>query len=101
MSSPERPGAGRARRRIVHGFLPGRLIAGVSALTAALLYAGDAGGAWHTPWFVAVPLVLTGMLLAGVAGFAHYARRRRRSAIRASTESAEAPASASGSQAIR
>ncbi|MER5767921.1 hypothetical protein [Streptomyces sp. NPDC001985] len=92
---------GAARRELPHGFRPGRLIAGVTALTAALLYAGDAGGTWHTPWYVAFPVVFTGMSLAGAAGLAHYRVRRRRSASSASTDGAAAPASSSGTQATK
>ncbi|MQS34298.1 hypothetical protein FFZ77_01275 [Streptomyces katsurahamanus] len=74
---------------------------GMTALTLTLLYAGDAGGAWHTPWYAVFPVLCTGVLLAATAGFARYTVRRRRSAIKASRESTEAPASTSGSQAMR
>lgn len=83
---PEDGGPRGGRRRLVHDFRPGRLIAGVTALTTTLIYAGDANGAWSAPWYVAFPVILTGLLLAGAAGFAHYTVRRRRAATRASKE---------------
>lgn len=60
-----------------HEFQPGRLVAGVFLVLAAVLYAGDAGGAWETPWFVVFPLVVGGLCLAGAVG-ALAGRRRRR-----------------------
>ncbi|MFD8230653.1 hypothetical protein ACFV20_01945 [Streptomyces sp. NPDC059696] len=58
---------------------PGKLIAGTVLVLAGVLYAGDAGGAWHTPWFVAIPLVTGGLCLAGaVALLTGMMRRRRR-----------------------
>ncbi|MDH2389493.1 hypothetical protein QCN29_11945 [Streptomyces sp. HNM0663] len=75
-------------------------MAGFAALTAALLYAGDAADAWHTPWFAAFPVVFGGLFLAGATAWVHY-RIRRRSAQSASAENMDAPASTSGSQAIR
>ncbi|MEU5398816.1 hypothetical protein ABZ348_05890 [Streptomyces sp. NPDC005963] len=87
---------------MLHGFRPGRLLAGLTALALTLLYAGDASGAWHVPWFVVFPVVVGGLSLAGVAGFVHYGlRRRRRTARAASSESTDAPARTSGNQAIR
>ncbi|GGW43623.1 hypothetical protein [Streptomyces xantholiticus] len=91
-------GPGRA---FLHGFRPARMIAGLCVLATALLYGGDAGGAWHTPWWVAFPLVFGGLLVAGAVAALHYGIRRRRAAISASRENREAPASTSGSQAIR
>jgi hypothetical protein len=94
--------AGRGERGgLLHGFRPGRALVGLAALTVALLYGGDAAGAWHTPWFVALPVVAGGLLLAAAVGGAAYVWRRRRAAIRASSESSGAPASTSGSQAIK
>lgn len=93
--------AGRGGRAYVHGFRPARLVAGLSALAAALLYGGDAAGAWHTPWWAAFPVVLGGFLVAGTVAALHYGVRRRRAAIIASRERTEAPASTRGSQAIR
>ncbi|ANW18559.1 hypothetical protein BB341_10110 [Streptomyces clavuligerus] len=85
----------------LHPFQPGRLIIGVMALLLALLFGGDAAGAWHTPWWVAVPVVSSGLCLAGSAASAAYSVRRRRAAISASTESTEAPARISGTHSIR
>ncbi|MEU4494494.1 hypothetical protein OG729_15820 [Streptomyces sp. NBC_00210] len=89
------------RREFRHGFRPGKLVAGVAVLAAALLYAGDAAGSWQTPWFVVFPVVFGGLFLAGAVTWVHYGIRRRRSASRASSENTEAPASTNGSQAIR
>lgn len=89
------------RAEFRHEFRPGRLIAGLSVLTAALLYGGDAAGAWHTPWFTAFPVVFGGLFLAGAVAALHYGVRRRRSRRSASRENTEAPASTSGSQAMR
>lgn len=86
---------------LLHEFRPGRLIAGLAALAAAAAYLGDAAGAWETAWFVALPVVFGGLLAAACATFVHYRSRRRRSASAASSEKVAAPASTSGSQAIR
>ncbi|MEU5519154.1 hypothetical protein AB0L56_01360 [Streptomyces sp. NPDC052079] len=61
-----------------HEFQPGRLIAGASLTLAAVIYAGDAGGAWETPWFVVIPVVTGGLCLAGAVGFLTGLIRRRR-----------------------
>ncbi|MFD5158483.1 hypothetical protein ACFWMJ_10480 [Streptomyces hawaiiensis] len=62
-----------------HELQPGKLFAGAVLVTAGVLYAGDAGGAWEIPWFVAVPLVTGGLCLAGaVALLTGRVRRRRR-----------------------
>ncbi|MCZ7458505.1 hypothetical protein [Streptomyces sp. WMMC940] len=84
-----------------HEFRPGRLIAGTAALATAAAYLGDATGAWQTPWFTALPVMSGGLFLAAVVALVHYRLRRRRSAIAASSENTEAPASTSGSQATR
>nr|WP_246574757.1 hypothetical protein [Streptomyces genisteinicus] len=76
-------------------------MAGLSVLTCAGLYAGDSAGAWHVPWFVALPVVFGGLGLAACAGSLHYGVRRRRARRKASAEKRSAPASTSGSQAIR
>ncbi|MEU7579576.1 hypothetical protein AB0B50_18440 [Streptomyces sp. NPDC041068] len=59
-----------------HEFHPGKLVAGLFLLTVAVVYAGDAGGAWEAPWFVALPLVMVGLFLAGVAATIHGIRPR-------------------------
>jgi hypothetical protein len=62
-----------------HEIRPGRLCAGTVLTATGVLYAGDAGGAWQIPWFVALPLVTGGLFLAGAVAFvAGRARRRRR-----------------------
>ncbi|MEU8530053.1 MULTISPECIES: hypothetical protein [Streptomyces] len=86
---------------LLHEFRPGRLLAGATALTLAVLYGGDAAGAWVTPWYLVFPVTCGGLALAGLAALVAYRLRRRRSAISASSENTDAPASTSGSQAIR
>ncbi|WP_399928478.1 hypothetical protein [Streptomyces kanamyceticus] len=54
-----------------HELHPGKLVAGLSLLAVAVVYVGDAGGAWEAPWFVALPLVMVGLLVAGVAAAIH------------------------------
>ncbi|MDQ1036644.1 hypothetical protein QFZ75_003060 [Streptomyces sp. V3I8] len=64
-----------------HEFQPGRFIAGFFVALTGVVYAGDAGGLWDTPWFAVVPLVTGGLCLAAVAGsVAHGIRRRKRRA---------------------
>lgn len=81
--------------------VPAALIAGLAVLGAAVAYAGDAAGSWHTPWYAAFPVVFGGLFLASCVSAADYLIRRRRSARRASRERTGAPASTSGSQAIK
>ncbi|MGW3937871.1 hypothetical protein [Streptomyces phaeochromogenes] len=65
-----------------HEFQPGRLIAGLFLTLTAVVYAGDAGDAWDTPWFVVIPLVTVGLCLAAAAGtLSHAIRRHRRRAL--------------------
>ncbi|WP_416983632.1 hypothetical protein [Streptomyces sp. T028] len=62
-----------------HEFQPGRLVAGAFFTLAGVIYAGDAGGLWETPWFAIIPLVVAGLCLAGATGaVARSIRRRRR-----------------------
>ncbi|MEV5351611.1 hypothetical protein AB0N88_20100 [Streptomyces sp. NPDC093516] len=63
-----------------HEVQPGKLIAGAVLTLVGILYAGDADGAWETPWFVAIPLVTGGLCLAGAVAFVTGRARRRRSA---------------------
>lgn len=63
-----------------HEFHPGKLVLGLFLLIAALAYAGDAGGIWDTPWFVAFPLMLAGLLLGGAAAAVAYGIRGRSTA---------------------
>ncbi|PRH76068.1 hypothetical protein C6N75_27580 [Streptomyces solincola] len=84
-----------------HEFHPGRLVTGATALAVAALYLGDATGDWQTPWYAVFPVLVFGLLLAGTAGWAGYRVRRRRADQAASTDSSGAPASTSGSHAMR
>lgn len=61
-----------------HEFQPGKLIAGVFLTICGIAYVGDASDAWETPWFAVIPLVSAGLCLAGAAGVAAHAIRRRR-----------------------
>ncbi|WP_308377770.1 hypothetical protein [Streptomyces sp. ISL-98] len=94
-TSPE-----RRRSRFRHEFRPGKLIIGLVMAGTAGAYLGDAAGAWQTPSYVALPAVCFGLLLAGAATWVSYGLRRR-AARAASTDSTDAPASSSGSHAIR
>ncbi|MEV5968775.1 hypothetical protein [Streptomyces sp. NPDC051921] len=84
----------------VHEFRPGRLILGMAALTLATLFAGDAAGEWSVAWYVVIPVLCGALGLAAFASWIAYLVRRR-SARSASSESTGAPASSSGSQAMR
>ncbi|MGC9380415.1 hypothetical protein [Streptomyces sp. MH13] len=66
-----------------HRFQPGRLVAGVFLTLAGVIYAGDAGGLWDTPWFVVIPVVMGGLGLAGAVGVLARSVHRRRGARRA------------------
>ncbi|MFC4503144.1 MULTISPECIES: hypothetical protein [Streptomyces] len=67
-----------------HEFQPGRLVAGAFFTLTGIVYAGDAGGLWETPWVAVIPLVLVGLFLAGATGVvARSIRRRRRRTARA------------------
>ncbi|QIQ03101.1 hypothetical protein [Streptomyces liangshanensis] len=84
-----------------HEFRPGRLVAGVTVVGAAVAYAGDAAGVWSIAWFAVFPVLVGGFLVAAVVALVHYLMRRRRSARTASSENIDVPASTSGSQAMR
>lgn len=84
-----------------HEFRPGRLVAGVTGLAVAIVYAGDAAGSWDAAWYTAVAILFCGMALAALAAWGGYRVRRRRAARAASADSTGAPASTSGSHAIR
>ncbi|MFE6177458.1 hypothetical protein [Streptomyces sp. NPDC056464] len=71
-----------------HEFQPGRLVAGTFLTLAGIIYAGDAGGAWETPWFAVIPLVIFGLFLAGTTALVTRAIRRRH---RATTRPAATP----------
>ncbi|MZD09766.1 hypothetical protein GTW43_32490 [Streptomyces sp. SID5785] len=62
-----------------HEFFPGRLLAGIVLMVAAGMYLADAGGVWTAPWWVAVPVVCGGLVVAGSVGaLAQLVRVRRR-----------------------
>ncbi|MHC3468316.1 hypothetical protein ACYF6T_06355 [Streptomyces sp. 7R007] len=69
-----------------HEFQPGKLVAGAFLTLAGVMYAGDAGGLWETPWFAVIPVVTLGLFLAGLTGLTARAIRRRR---RTHSESAQ------------
>ncbi|WP_030233571.1 MULTISPECIES: hypothetical protein [unclassified Streptomyces] len=69
-----------------HEFQPGKLLGGAVLTLVGVLYAGDAGGAWETPWFVAIPLVAGGLCLAGAVAFVTGRVHRRREAGRTATD---------------
>ncbi|GGQ53674.1 hypothetical protein [Streptomyces flaveolus] len=80
-----------------HDFQPGRLVAGAFLTLAGVIYAGDAGGLWDTPWFVIVPVVTGGLCLAGAVGVLTRAVRRRRRALRTNANTdADGPRADSG-----
>ncbi|AQS67981.1 hypothetical protein [Streptomyces pactum] len=72
-----------------HRFQPGRLVAGTFLTLAGVIYAGDAGGLWDTPWFVIIPVVMGGLCLAGAVGVLARAVHRR-GALRANTDAPRA-----------
>ncbi len=63
-----------------HEFQPGRLVAGTFLTVTGIVYAGDAGSAWETPWFVVIPLVIGGLCLAGAVGVLTRGIRKRSAA---------------------
>ncbi|ELS55645.1 hypothetical protein [Streptomyces viridochromogenes] len=65
-----------------HEFQPGRLVAGTVLTLAGIIYAGDAGGTWETPWFAVIPLVVGGLFLAGAVALLTRRIRRRRGSAR-------------------
>ena len=65
-----------------HEFQPGKLVAGAFLTLTGVIYAGDAGGLWDTPWFAVIPLVVAGLFLAGTVGTITGVIRRRRGRTR-------------------
>ncbi|MFD4667858.1 hypothetical protein [Streptomyces halstedii] len=84
-----------------HEIRPGRAVAGLVMLALAGGYAADAAGVWDAPWTFFVPLFLGGLWCAATVTWVSYRLRRRRDARRASADRDSAPASSSGSQAMR
>ncbi|MEU1480178.1 hypothetical protein ACFYZ8_39705 [Streptomyces sp. NPDC001668] len=68
-----------------HEFRPGKLVAGCFLAVAGITYAGDAGGAWETPWFAVIPLVVGGLCLAGAVGLLDRTIRNHRDRRRTPT----------------
>lgn len=61
-----------------HEFQPGKLVVGLFLTAAGAVFIGDAAGAWETPWFVVIPVVVGGACLGGAVGtVARYLRRNR------------------------
>jgi hypothetical protein len=64
-----------------HEFQPGKLVAGAFLLGGGIAYLGDAQGAWETPWYAIIPIVVGGLFLAAVTtGMTYAVRRSRRTA---------------------
>ncbi|MET9957507.1 hypothetical protein ABZ128_00160 [Streptomyces sp. NPDC006326] len=61
-----------------HEFQPGRLLAGLVLLAAAVLYLLDATGGADLPWFLVLPMAAGGLALAALVGMVTYAVRRDR-----------------------
>ncbi|MER7566336.1 hypothetical protein ABTZ93_25705 [Streptomyces sp. NPDC097941] len=80
-----------------HEFQPGKLVAGLFLTVAGITYAGDAGGAWDTPWFAVIPMVVGGLCLAGVVGLLtravrnHHTNRRDRRRTTTAPEADQSP----------
>ncbi|QFQ99875.1 hypothetical protein F9278_31140 [Streptomyces phaeolivaceus] len=79
-----------------HEFRPGKLVAGLVLTAAGVVYLGDAGDAWETPWFVVIPLVVGGLCLAGAVGFLDHAIREWRGAGRAGPRGSAGPTGPTG-----
>ncbi|MHA5053847.1 hypothetical protein [Streptomyces sp. SD15] len=62
-----------------HEFQPGKLVAGFFLTLAGVIYAGDAGGLWETPWFAVIPVVTGGLCLAWAVALLTQGIRRHRS----------------------
>ncbi|MFC5073868.1 hypothetical protein ACFPN0_20315 [Kitasatospora cinereorecta] len=84
-----------------HEIRPGRAVAGLTMLALAGGYAADAAGAWNVPWTFTAPVLFGGLGLSAAVTWLSYRLRRRRDARKASAENSAAPASSSGSQAMR
>ncbi|MCX5560126.1 hypothetical protein [Streptomyces sp. NBC_00038] len=74
-----------------HELQPGKLVAGFFLTLAGVIYAGDAGGLWETPWFAIIPLVTVGLFLAATVALLTRAIRRRRATRRDPVTAASKP----------
>lgn len=79
-----------------HEFRPGKLVAGLFLTATGVVYLGDAGGAWETPWFVVIPLVVGGLCLAGAVTVLNHAIRGHRTSGRTGAPGAAGPTGATG-----
>ncbi|WP_200301856.1 hypothetical protein [Streptomyces adelaidensis] len=79
-----------------HEFQPGKLVVGFFLTLTGVVYLGDAGDAWETPWFAVIPLVVAGLGLAGAVAFLNHAIRGRRTSGRASPTSPAGPTASAG-----
>ncbi|KUO21046.1 hypothetical protein [Streptomyces dysideae] len=77
-----------------HEFQPGRLVSGAFLTLAGVIYAGDAGGLWETPWFAVIPVVVVGLCLAGTVAIVARGIRRRRGPGRQATAGGSGPTGA-------
>ncbi|MCG7526486.1 hypothetical protein MHW47_18795 [Streptomyces sp. OfavH-34-F] len=84
-----------------HEFRPGRAVAGLVMLALAAGYAGDAAELWDAPPQFFIAVLCGGLGAAACATLIGYRMRRRRAASSASRENEGAPASSSGSHAMR
>jgi hypothetical protein len=64
-----------------HRFEPGKLIAGLVVLGAALAYGLDAAGEWDLPPFAPLPVLLGGLCLAGLVSALAFGARRHRARL--------------------
>ncbi|MET7936521.1 hypothetical protein [Streptomyces sp. NPDC005322] len=60
-----------------HAFEPGRLLAGLVVLGAALAYGMDASGQWDVRPLVLLAVVLGGLCVSGLVSALTYRARRR------------------------
>jgi hypothetical protein len=83
-----------------HEFQPGKLVAGLFLTATGAVYAGDAAGLWHTPWFAVIPLVVGGLCLAGVTATIARGIRRRHGPSGTNTAEAAGATGTAGADAL-
>ena len=79
-----------------HEFRPGKLVAGLFLTATGVVYLGDAGDAWDTPWFVVIPLVVGGLCLAGAVAFLNHVIRGHRASGRTGVPGTTGPTGTPG-----
>ncbi|PZT76197.1 MULTISPECIES: hypothetical protein [unclassified Streptomyces] len=84
-----------------HEFRPGRAVTGLVMLALAAGYTADAAELWDAPPQFFVAVLCGGLATAACVTLIGYRIRRRRAARSASRENDGAPASSSGSHAMR